>query len=117
MRKNIGWIALVLVSVMVLSMFLGCGGSRSRFIGTWLEVDESGEETGEKLVLAKNGEGSISESGITGSVKWSVEKDSFFLTISICGMTETQECKYEFSGNKLILTKVEDGTTSTYIKQ
>ena len=117
MKKAARWIILVLVSAMVFGLFFGCGGNRSKFVGTWLEVDEYGDPTGEKLVLAKNGEGSVTESGLTGSVKWSVDGGRVFFTVSICGMTETKECRYEFSGKKMILTTVEDGSVSTYVRQ
>ena len=117
MKKSIGLIALILVAVIAMTVFLGCGGASSKFVGTWVEVDENGEPTGEKLVLTKNGEGSISDSGLTGSVKWSVEGSHVFITVSMCGLTETEECSYKFSGKQMTLTKLDSGETSTYIKQ
>ena len=117
MRKNVKWLVLVLVSMMVLGMFLGCGGNRAQFVGTWIGVDENGNQTEEKLVLAKNGEGSITDSGLVGSVKWSVDGNRLFLTVSMCGMTNSQEFTYEFAGNRMILTAVDDGDVSIYVRQ
>ena len=115
MKKIIVIIALCLVAATVLAVFAGCKKDEKKFIGTWYELDEEGNKTGTKLVLAKKGEGSITEDGMSGSVKWSVEKNKLFLTISICGMSDSGEFTYKFSGNKMILTD-KDGSVTTYTK-
>jgi len=116
MKKAVLFIAAFMAMVMLVGTFTGCNVKEKQFIGTWHEINENGEETGEVLVLAKGGEGSISDSGTTGSVKWSVEEDKIFITMSMCGMTETKECTYEISGNKMTLTE-NDGSVSVYIKK
>ena len=116
MKKLIIAVALCLIAVMALTAFAGCKKSdEKKFIGTWYELDEDGNKTGTTLVLAKKGEGSITEEGMSGSVKWSVEKNKLFLTMSVCGMTQSEEFTYKFSGKKLILTD-SDGDTTTYTK-
>lgn len=116
MKKTMRIVSLCLITVMALMLFAGCSSSEEKkFIGTWYELDEDGNKTGTTLVLAKNGEGSLSEDGFNGSVKWSVDKDKLFVTATICGMTRTSECTYEFSGDRVILTNT-DGEVMTYTK-
>ena len=117
MKKFIRIIALCLVAVMLMSSFASCGNKR-KFVGTWQELDEDGEVSSdsETIVLANDGTGSASADGLTASVKWSVEKDKLFVTISVCGVTETEEYTYKFSGNKMILTD-QDGEQTVYVKK
>ena len=72
-------------------------------------------ETGEKLVLANDGTGSMDMDGIGGSLTWSLNKGKLIMTVSVCGMSESSEYSYKFSGNKLTLTD-EDGETTVYRK-
>ncbi|MBO4277908.1 MAG: hypothetical protein J5925_05890 [Clostridia bacterium] len=110
MKKTLSVIALMLVALMLVPALVSCG-SNGDFVGTWEEVDENGESKGETLTLANDGTGSVSSSGVSGSVKWDVSGDKITLTVSLCGMTETNEYTYEFSGDNLILTDAEGGKT------
>ena len=118
MKKFIRILSLCLIAVMLLSVLASCGDSKEKkkFVGTWLEINSKGEEKGEKLVLAKDGTGSVSEDGMSGSVKWKLDGEKVFITVSICGETQTQECTYEFSGDKMILTD-DDGDETIYRKK
>ena len=117
MKKFIRIIALCLVAVMLMSSFASCGNKR-KFVGTWEELDEDGEVSsdGVTFVLANDGTGSAKQDGMTASVTWSVEKDKLFITLSMCGVTETEEYTYKFSGNKLTLTD-QDGEQTVYRKK
>lgn len=115
MKKTMRIVALCLAVVMMLALFAGCSGEEKKFIGTWYELDEEGNKIESKLVFAKGGEGTVSEEGISGSLKWSVSGDKLTLTVSLCGMEETKECTYEFSGDKLIITDA-DNKKTTYSK-
>ena len=115
MKNTMRIIALCLLAVMMLALFVGCSSEEKQFIGTWYLLDEEGNKTSSTLVLAKDGEGTISEEGISGSVKWSLNNGKLSLTVSICGMSETEEYSYEFSGDKLILTDSE-GKVTTHSK-
>ena len=114
-RLYVIWICLVVA--IAFTAFAGCsnGGHNGKFVGTWYEVDSEGHKKNSKLVLTKNGEGSFTQDGLSGNVNWHIEKNKLFLSVSMCGMTETDECSYEFSGNKLILTE-SDGDVSTFIR-
>lgn len=115
MKKYLKLFSLLLVSVLLVSALSSCG-YKSKFCGTWVELDSDGnEETGDNLVLAKDGTGSIVDDGISGSVQWSVDNDKLFMTCSICGMTQTLEFTYEFDGDKMILTE-KDGDVTVYRK-
>lgn len=114
MKNTIKLFSLLLAVVLLVCALTSCGLKR-QFVGTWVEIDSNGEESGEELVLTNNGKGSISEDGMSGSVTWSCEGDSLFLTISICGMTETEEYTYEFSGKTMTLTD-QDGDETVYRK-
>ena len=109
MKKTIRIISVCLVIVMLTSILSACGVDK-KFVGTWQEVD--GDTT---LVLANDGTGSITESGVSGSVNWNLDDDKVFITISICGMTETEEFSYKFSGDTMALTDAE-GETTVYRK-
>ena len=109
MKRTIRIFSICLIIVMLTSMLSACDASK-KFVGTWEEV-----ESGATLVLANDGTGSVSEDGMSGSVTWSVEKDKIFLTVSVCGMTETTECTYEFSGDTMTLTDAE-GEVTVYKK-
>lgn len=105
MKKTISIISLCLVIVMLASMLSACSGDK-KFVGTWQEVN--GDTT---LVLANDGTGSISESGLSGSVNWSVDNNKVFITVALCGMTETEEYSYKFSGDTMTLTDAEGEST------
>lgn len=102
-------VALCLVMIFAMTSFAGCSFSQEKdFIGTWYEINEAGEKIGNSgmtLVFAKYGEGSVTENGISGSIKWSIEKGNLFITASVCGMARAEEYTYEFSsfGKKLTL--------------
>lgn len=115
MKKFIGIVSLCLVAVMLVSVLASCGVEK-KFTGTWEKLDSDGEPTGEVLTLANDGTGSISEDGISGSVNWSVEKDTLFLSISMCGVSSTTEFSYKFSGNTMTLSNEEEGE-SVYRKK
>ena len=112
MRRSISIVFICLVVVMLICLLSACDANK-KFVGTWKQ-----DETGETLVLANDGTGSISVSGeydISGSVTWSVENDKIFLSVSLCGMSETQEYTYKFSGDTMILTNTE-GEETVYRK-
>ena len=118
MKKSVKVIVLSLIAIMMVVGLSSCG-ERNKFVGTWAKLDSDGNRTDEMLVLAKNGEGSLSGSSdiVTSvGVKWSVEKDRLFLTASACGLTESYEYTYSFEGNKMIL-KTLDGDVESYIKR
>lgn len=115
MKKVISLISLCLVAVILVSSFSSCS-NKKKFVGTWDEYDSEGNPTGTTLVLANDGTGSAKSDGISGSVTWSVEEDKLFLTLSMCGVTDTQEYTYKFSGDKLILID-EDGEETIYKKK
>ena len=120
MKKSVKWFAWFLVVAMALSMLLACGtgnGDDSRFVGTWVEIDSGGTPTGEELVFAKNGGGKIRDNGLTGSISWSLERGHLFITVSACGMSETLECEYQFSGDRLYITDLETGETDIFVKR
>lgn len=109
MKKAISIISLCLVIVMITFSLSACGVDK-KFVGTWKE-----EGSSSVMVLASDGTGSINEDGISGSVNWSVENNKLFLTVSLCGLSETMECTYEFSGDTMTLNEL-DGTTYVYHK-
>ena len=115
MKKSVKILALCLVALTVMTVLSGCG-ERDKFVGTWVD------ENGNTLVLANNGEGSMRSEGgsssfdVPVSVKWSVDKEKLFLTASACGMSESVEYSYSFSGNQMILTEL-DGTVTTFVKK
>ena len=115
MKKIITTVSLCLVFVMLLSLLASCG-SKKTLVGTWAELDSDGKETGVILVLANDGTGSISQDGMSGSISWSINGNKIFLTVSMCGVTETSECTYELSGNTLTLTSAE-GEKEVYRKK
>ena len=109
MKKTTRILSLCLALILMASLLAACS-SNSEFVGTW---KEEGSDT--KLVLASDGSGSVSEQGVSGSVKWNVEGDKVFITVSICGMSETDEYTYEFSGDTMTLTE-NNGNTTVYTK-
>ena len=109
MKKTIRIISVCLAIVMLTSLLSACSADK-KFVGTWNEVDG-----GETMVLASDGTGSITEDGMSGSVNWHLDGDKVFLTISLCGMAETTEFTYKFSGDTLTLTD-EYGDSSVYRK-
>ena len=111
MRKLITTISLCLVSVVLLSLLASCGGNP--LVGTWVEINPQGNETGSELVLANDGTGSVTDEGLSGSVKWSVNGNRIFLTVSMCGVSDTTECTYTLDGDKLTLVDTE-GETMIY---
>ncbi len=98
MKKAIRVITLCLVIVMLTSLLAACK-SDSKFVGTWEQTDADCT-----MVMASDGSGSITEEGISGSLKWKQDGGKLFLTVSLCGMTETEEYTYELSGDTLTLT-------------
>ena len=115
MKKMITMISVCLVAALLLSLLSSCG-VKKKFVGSWELLNSDGEPEGTVLVLADDGTGSITQEGMSGSVTWSIEDDTLFLTISICGMSETQECTYKFSGDQMILTNA-DGDETVYRKK
>ena len=115
MKRLISILSLCLVAVVLVSSLLSCDGVEKKFVGTWESVESDAESESETLVLANDGTGSIESDGMSGSVSWSVDGDKAFFTVSMCGMTETQEYTYEFDGDKMILTD-EDGEQTIYRK-
>ena len=118
MKKFLSIISLVLVFVMLTSVLSSCNNNRKKFVGTWQEIDEDGEfvSDGEVLVFANDGTGSVTSDGISGSMSWSVDGDKLFMTLSMCGISQSQEFHYKFSGKTMILTDL-DGETSIYRKK
>lgn len=114
MKRITSIISLCLITIMLLSLLSGCSASK-KFVGTWQELDAEGNPGSTTLVLANDGTGSITEDGLSGSVNWSVDDDKLFVTISMCGMTVTEEYTYEFSGKTMTLTST-DGTVTVYRK-
>lgn len=108
--KRISRIISVCLVIVILTCLMSACGSSKKFVGTW---ERDGSE--EIMVLANDGTGSTSEAGLSGSIVWSVEKDKVFITISACGMTETNEYAYEFSGDTMTLTNA-DGDELVYRK-
>lgn len=117
MKKLLSVISLCLVLVMLTSALASCS-NRSKLVGTWQEAYEDGEfvSNGEVLVFANDGTGSVSSDGLSGSLTWSVDGDTLFMTVSVCGTTTIEECKYKISGNILTLT-FSDGEVTTYRKR
>ena len=117
MKKINRIIALCLVAVVLMTMLAACGEEKE-FVGTWEELNANGEVSydGETLVLANDGTGSAKKDGMTASVKWSVEKNKLFITMSMCGVTETMECTYKFSGDTLTIVD-QDGEKTVYRKK
>ncbi len=117
MKRNVRIIALCLVMLMIMTVLTACG-DREKFVGTWIQ--QEGENIDAILVLSKNGEGSMTTSGgsinVPSGVKWSIDKNKLYISYSACGMSETREYSYKFSGNKMILTE-SDGTVTIYVKQ
>ena len=117
MKKLLSVISLCLVLVMLTSALASCS-NRSKLVGTWQEVNEDGEfvSNGEVFDFANDGTGSGSNDGLSGSLTWSVDGDTLFMTLSMCGTTKNEECKYKISGNILTLT-TSDGEVTTYRKR
>ena len=117
MKKINRIIALCLVAVVLMTVLTACG-NKKKFVGTWEELDADGEVSynGETLVLANDGTGSAEKDGMTASVTWSVEGNKLFITMSMCGVTETEECTYKFSGDTLTITD-QDGDETVYRKK
>ncbi len=113
-------IAVILGIVAVIGAAISSAfGTTQQFVGTWYEIDEYGEEVynGETVYFASDGTGSVDiGSGPSGSLKWSVEDGKLIVTVSMCGMTQTSEASYEFSGDTLILTD-EEGEQTFYRKK
>ena len=109
MRKVISIISVCLVIVILTTTLSACG-EKKKFVGTWEQEGSSAV-----MVLASDGTGSITEDVMKGSVNWSLEDDKLQLTVSICGMSETTECTYEFSDDTMTLTG-EDGSVQVYHK-
>ena len=109
MRKLIATISLCLVSVVLLSLLASCGGSP--LVGTWVEINSQGNETGTEIVLANDGTGSVTEDGLSGSLQWSVKGNQLFLTVSMCGVSDTTEFTYTLDGDKLTMVDTEGETT------
>jgi len=117
MKKILIIVSVCLVAVLFISLLSSCG-TKQKFVGTWDEIDENGEVlyNGETLVLANDGTGSAEKDGMTASVNWSVKGNKLFLTMSVCGTTETYEVTYKFSKDTMTLT-YDDGETVTYRKR
>lgn len=115
MKKIITAISLCLVSVMLLSLLASCGVEK-KLAGTWVELDEDGNETDTILVLASDGTGSVTEDGMSGSVTWTIDGDKIFITVSMCGMSDSSECTFKVSGDTLTLTDAE-GDSEIYRKK
>ena len=117
MKKLLSVISLCLVLVMLTSALASCS-NRSKLVGTWQEVNEDGEfvSNGEVLVFANDGTGSVTSDGMSGSLTWSVDGDTLFVTTSLCGVSKSSELKYKLSGKTLTLTDL-DGEVTTYRKR
>ena len=102
--------------VVILVSLLSAGITNQKFVGTWDEIDSDGNLEGETIVFANDGTGSVKSSGISGSLSWNVRGNKVFITVSLCGITETEEMSYKFSGDTLTLVD-EDGEESIYRKR
>ena len=109
MKKTTRIITLFLIVTLIATLFAGCS-AKKKLVGTWENEDED-----QTMVLASDGTGSIKAEGMSASLTWSVEGKTLFLTITVCGQTESSEMIYKVSGNKLILTD-EDGEQTIYYK-
>ncbi len=145
MKRKVRIIALCLVTMMIVLALTGCGESKQsragenvenmegakeaetyqgafanryfEFVRTWLETDAEGNQTGDTLVLSKNGEGTLTgDQGISENVQWSVEKNQLFLTVVSDDTAAEKAYTYKLTGKKLVLTD-EDGNTVTYFMQ
>ncbi len=110
-------ISLSLLTV-ILIVLLATSANSKKFVGTWEEIDEYGDiaYNGETIVFANDGTGSARSGGMSGSLTWSVEKNKVFITVSICGVTDTQEFEYKFSGDTMTLID-ENGEKTVYRKR
>ena len=115
MIKSMRIVALCLAVVMMLALFAGCSSEEKKLIGTWYELDSEGNKTNTKIVFAKNGEGTFSGDGLTGTIKWSVDNGKISLTVSVCGSAQQTEGTYKFDGDNLILVD-EKGNETAYSK-
>lgn len=118
MKKTLAIVSMCLVLVMIVPLLSSCS-NRKKFVGTWDELDSDGDIAydGETLVFANDGTGSYeAPGGNYGSLTWSVEKNKVFITVSMCGMSNSQEFTYKFSGDTLILTDTE-GEVTVYRKR
>lgn len=114
--KKFKVLALVLAAVMLVGMFAACNGGHNRkIVGKWVEVDDDGE--GDTYTFARNGKGSVSGDGMSGDMTWSTEKDVLTMTLSICGMTETQEVRFKISGKIMTWYDIEDGSLVGTLKK
>ncbi len=115
MKKYIKVCALVLVAITLVTVFSACG-KNPEFAGTWYQLNESGERTGNKLVLTSNGKGKVTDNNISGTVTWEVKGDVFLMTVSVLGFSESYKCSYEFSGKTLTLTDAGKDAVLVYEK-
>ena len=111
MRKKILLVVFVVMSLMMLGMLAGCGGSsESRLVGTWemvsIEIIFDGEShheygEGESMEFFSDGNGAMVDGrGRTDAFTWTAENGR--LMITAFGNTDVQD--YRISGSTLTIS-------------
>ena len=106
--KIIGVLVLIACCIAV-GIFLYTHTDNKRILGRWMQVDESGEETGNSLSF--NEDGTVLSNGMEGKY------EMYNGEIDIYSWTEAQTFEYEFSGHRLILTQEGIDNQSVFVKR
>lgn len=82
-------------------------------MGTWMQVDESGEEVGNSLSF--NEDGTVLSNGMEGN--YEINDGELDISYSDGWSTEAYTFEYEFSGSQLTLTQEGTDNQATFTKR
>lgn len=102
-----------IICCIVLGIFLYTHTDEKRILGTWMQVDEAGEEIGNSLSF--NEDGTVLSNGMEG--RYEIYDGEIDISYSDGWSTEAYTFEYELSGNQLTLTQEGTDNQATFLKR
>lgn len=123
MKKSIKFIAVLLAVIFMASAMAGCSNPKKDIVGKWMDsASMSGYEfndDGTVKVIYVNLTIPVLNVPVSGSVvgTYTLEEETLTITYSLYSRTYTKVYSYEFKDSSLILTEIDSGERSVYIRQ
>lgn len=123
MKKTLKFTSLLLALVMMISLMSGCTNPKKEIVGKWMDsASMSGYEfndDGTVKVIYVNLTIPVLNVPVSGSVvgTYQIEKETLSITYSLYSRTYNKIFSYEFRDKALVLTELDTGNSSVYIRQ
>lgn len=123
MRKTLKFTSLLLALVMMITLMAGCSNPKKEIVGKWMDsASMSGyefNEDGTVKVIYVNLTIPVLNVPVSGSVvgTYRLEEETLSITYSLYSRTYNKVYAYEFRDKALVLSELDTGSSSVYIRQ